>query len=131
LGLRKIFIFSVFSGFSFAFSYRTSGDTSDVGFTLDLLNQLSQTGDSQTQALIMVLSIIVTVFFIYSLARFIGQIYEQRLAGIIIAVLGFSGSFLILSSSQQQTIFIVFGTILWITGIVVAILLKKHQSIVN
>ena len=131
MGLRKIFIFSVFSGFSFAFSYRTSGDASDVGFTFVLLNQLFQTGDSQTQALIMVLSIIVTVFFIYSLARFIGQIYEQRLAGIIIAVLGFSGSFLILSSSQQQTIFIIFGAILWITGIVVAILLKKHQSIVN
>jgi hypothetical protein len=71
LGLRKIFIFSVFGGFSFAFSYRTSGDASDVGFTFVLLNQLSQTGDSQTQALIMVLSIIVTVFFIYSLARFI------------------------------------------------------------
>lgn len=126
MGLRKIFIFSVFSGFSFAFSYRTSGDTSEVGFTFVLLNQLSQTGDAQ--ALIMVLSIIVTVFFIYSLARFIGQIYEQRLAGIIIAVLGFFGSFLIFSSVQQQIIFIVFGAILWITGIIVAILLKKHQA---
>ncbi len=128
MGLSKIFIFSVFSGISFAFSYRTSGDASDVGFAFVLLNQISQTGDEQIQAAIMVLSIVVTIFFIYSMARFIGRVYEQRLVGIIAAVVGFSGSFLIFSSNQQQNYFIVLGAILWITGIVVIILVKKNQA---
>ena len=129
MGLGKIFIFSVFSGFSSAFSYRTGGDTSDAGLSFAILNQLSQTED--LKALILVLSIIATIFFIFSLARFFGQIYEQRLAGIIIAVVGFAGSFLIFSSVQQQTILIIFGVILWITGIVGALLVKKYQRNIN
>ncbi len=126
MGLSKIFIFSVFSGISFTFSYRTSGDASDVGFSFVLLNQISQTGDEQIQAAIMVLSIVVTIFFIYSMARFIRRVYEQRLAGIVTAVLGFSGSFLVLSSSQEQTFFVVIGFVLWIAGIVVIILGRKR-----
>jgi len=129
LGLSKIFIFSVFSGISFTFSYRTSGDASDVGFGFVLLNQISQTGDEQIQAAIMVLSIVVTIFFIYSMARFIRRVYEQRLAGIVTAVLGFSGSFLVLSGSQEQTFFVVIGFVLWIAGIVVIILGKKSYNI--
>ena len=128
MGLSKIFIFSVFSGISFAFSYRISGDTSDVGFAFVLLNQISQRGDEQFQAVIMVLSIVVTIFFIYSMARFIRRVYEQRLAGIIAAVVGFSGSFLIFSSNQQQNYFILLGAILWIVGIAVIILVKKNQA---
>jgi len=62
------------------------------------------------------------------MARIIGRVYEQRLAGIIAAVVGFSGSFLIFSSNQQQNYFIVLGTILWIVGIVVIILVKKNQA---
>ena len=129
LALGKIFIFSVFSGLSFAFSYRTSGDPSDVGVGFVILNQLPQYGDAQTQAVIMVLSFVFTIFFIFSLARFIQQVYEHRLAGIIIAVLGFSGSFLVFSSSQQQTYFLVLGAVLWLIGIVTAGLLgKRHQK---
>jgi len=124
LGLGKIFIFAVFSGLSFAFSYRTSGDASDTVFVL--LNQISQAGDGQIQATIMVLSIVVTIFFIYNLARFMRQVYEQRLIGIVTAVLGFLGSFLVLSSSQEQTFFVVIGFVLWIAGIVVIILGRKR-----
>ena len=129
MGLGKIFIFAVFSGLSFAFSYRTSGGASDVGFGFALLNQISQAGDAQMQAAIMVLSIIVTIFFIFNLARFMRQVYEKRLAGIVTAVLGFSGSFLVLSSSQEQTYIVVIGSLLWIAGIVVIILGKKGQNI--
>ena len=109
MGLAKIFIFSVFSGLSFAFSYRTSGDASDVGFAFVFLNQISQAADAQIQAAVMVLSIVVTIFFIYSLARFMRQVYEQRLVGIVTVILGFLGSFLVLSSSQEQTFFVVIG----------------------
>jgi len=125
LGLGKVFIYSVFGGLSFAFSYRTSGDASDGGFAFAILNQISQRGDEQIQAAILVLSIVLTIFFIYSLSRFFRQVYEQRQAGIITAVLGFSGSFLILSSNQQQTFLVVAGAMLWIAGIVLIVLAKK------
>jgi len=124
LGLGKIFIYSIFSGLSFAFSYRTSGDASDAGFAFAILNQISQNGNEQIQAAILILSIVLTIFLIYSLSRFFRQIYEQRLVGIITAVLGFSGSFLILSS-QQQTFLVIVGAIFWIAGIVLIILAKK------
>jgi len=124
LGLGKIFIYSIFSGLSFAFSYRTSGDASDAGFAFTILNQISQNGNEQIQAAILILSIVLTIFLIYSLSRFFRQIYEQRLVGIITAVLGFSGSFLILSS-QQQTFLVIVGAIFWIAGIVLIILAKK------
>ena len=68
MGLAKIFFFSVLSGLSFAFSYRTSGDTSEVGFAFVILNRLEQFGDSQVQALVAILSIIVTILFIYGLS---------------------------------------------------------------
>lgn len=125
MGLGKVFIYSVFSGLSFAFSYRTSGDATDGGFAFAILNQISQRGDEQIQAAILVLSIVLTIFFIYSLSRFFRQVYEQRQAGIITAVLGFSGSFLILSSNQQQTFLVVAGAMLWIAGIVLIVLAKK------
>ncbi len=124
MGLGKIFIYSIFSGLSFAFSYRTSGDASDAGFAFAILNQISQNGNEQIQAAILILSIVLTIFLIYSLSRFFRQIYEQRLVGIITAVLGFSGSFLILSS-QQQTFLVIVGAIFWIAGIVLIILAKK------
>jgi hypothetical protein len=125
LGLGKVFIYSVFSGLSFAFSYKTSGDATDGGFAFALLNQISQRGDEQIQAAILVLSIVLTIFFIYSLSKFFRQVYEQRQAGIITAVLGFSGSFLILSSNQQQTFLVVAGAMLWIVGIVLIVLAKR------
>ena len=92
MGLGKILIFSVFSGISFAFSYRTSGDASDVGFAFVFLNQISQAADAQIQAIVLVLSILFTVFFIYSLARFMRQVYDQRLAGIVTAMRGGTGA---------------------------------------
>ncbi len=125
MGLGKVFIYSVFSGLSFAFSYKTSGDATDGGFAFALLNQISQRGDEQIQAAILVLSIVLTIFFIYSLSRFFRQVYEQRQAGIITAVLGFSGSFLILSSNQQQTFLVIAGAMLWIVGIVLIVLAKR------
>ena len=125
MGLGKVFIYSVFSGLSFAFSYKTSGDATDGGFAFAILNQISQRGDEQIQAAILVLSIVLTIFFIYSLSRFFRQVYEQRQAGIITAVLGFSGSFLILSSNQQQTFLVIAGAMLWIAGIVLIVLAKR------
>jgi hypothetical protein len=128
LGLGKIFIFSVFSGLSFAFSYRTSGDSPEAGFSFVILNLLNQYGDEQIQAAVMILSIIVTIIFLYGLTVFIRQVYEQRLIGIVTALLGFFGSFVILYSTQQQTYLIFLGASFWIIGIIVVLLGKKRQT---
>ena len=125
MGLGKIFIFSLFGGISFAFSYGISGDTSNVGFVFTVLNQFAALGDEQTQAAVLVLSLVVTIFFIFSLARFLKQIIEQRLAGIIIAILGFFCTFLILTGSQHQTFNLVLGIILGIIGIVIVALRSR------
>jgi len=126
LGLAKIFFFSALSGLSFAFSYSSSGDTSDIGFAFVLLDWLNQSGDSQIQALVTIASIVVTIIFIYGLSRFFRQIYEERRAGILTAVLGFAGSFIILSSSQQQTFLIFLGIGLLVIGIIIIFL--GHKS---
>ncbi len=125
MGLGKIFIYSVFSGLSFAFSYRISEGAPDGGFAFSILNQLSQNGNEQIQAGILVLSIVLAILSIYSLSKFFRQIYDQRIVGIITAVVGFSGSFLILSGSQQETFFVIVGAVLWIVGIVLIIIAKK------
>ncbi len=127
MGLTKIFFFSALSGLSFAFSYRTSGDTSEVGFAFVLLDVLNQSGDSQIQAFVTIASIVVTIIFIYGLSRLIRQIYEERRAGILTAILGFTGSFIILSSSQQQTFFIFLGIGLLVIGIIMTVLGRKSS----
>ena len=94
-----------------------------------ILNLLNQYVDERFQAVIMILSIIVTIFFIYGLTVFIRQVYEQRLVGIITAVLGISGSFLILYSTQQQTYLIFLGVSFWIIGIIFIFLGKKRDNV--
>ncbi len=128
MGLGKIFVFSALSGVSFAFSYRT-GQESQTGLVFTILDILNKSGDATTQAFVTVVSIVTTIFFIYGLSVFFRQIYENRLAGIITAVVGFAGSFLILSSSEQNTLLIFLGVGLWITGIVIARLLVRKNRL--
>ena len=123
--MAKIFIYATFSGLSIAFSYEAGSETAGVGFGFSFLNQLSQAADEQIQAAVLVLSIVVTIFFIYGLARFMRQVYDQRLAGIITAVFGFLGSFLVISS-QGQTLLMVIGFALLIAGVAVIILRRKR-----
>jgi len=126
MGLGKIFVFSALSGVSFAFSYRT-GQEPQKGVVFTLLDALNRSGDSTTQTVVMVASIVATIFFIYSLSVFFRQIYENRLAGIITAIVGFAGSFVIMSSSEQNTQLIFLGIGLWIVGLVIAKLLARKN----
>ena len=127
MGLGKIFLFSVFAGLSFAFSYKASGDTPEVGgFVFVILDLLSQYGDSEIQGLVIIISIVITIFSIYGLSVFLRQVIEERLVGILTAIVGFLGSFLILST--QEAHFIVIGVSLWIVGIVLASLFGKKKS---
>jgi hypothetical protein len=125
MGLGKIFVFSALSGISFTFSY-TTGQELQAGFVFVLLDMLNRSEDATTQGLVTVVSIVATVFFIYGISVFFRQIYDNRLAGIVTAVSGFAGSFVILSSSQQNPLLIFLGVGLWITGIIIARLVKKN-----
>lgn len=126
MGLGKIFIFSALSGISFTFSYRT-GQESQGGAVFVLLDFINKSGDVTTQAFVTVASIVATIFFIYGLSVFFRQVYENRLAGVVTAIVGFTGSFVILSSSEQNPLLIFLGVGLWIVGIVIASLLGKKS----
>ena len=126
MGLGKIFIFSTLSGISFAFSYRI-GQEPQGGIVFVLLDFVNKSGDATTQTFVTIASIAATIFFIYSISVFFRQIYENRLAGVITAVVGFSGSFVIMASSQQNPLLIFLGVGLWITGIVIAMLLVRKK----
>ena len=126
MGLGKIFLFSALSGISFAFSYRT-GQESQAGIVFVILDMLNKSGDVTTHAFVTVASIVATIFFIYGLSVFFRQIYEHRLAGVVTAVVGFLGSFVILSSSEQNPLLIFLGAGLWIAGIVIASLFRKKR----
>ena len=126
MGLGKIFVFSALSGVSFAFSYRT-GQESQTGFVFAILDILNKSGDATTQAFVTVASIVTTIFFIYGLSVFFRQVYENRLAGVVTAVVGFTGSFVIMSSSEQNPLLIFLGAGLWIAGIVIASLLGRKN----
>ena len=126
MGLGKIFLFSALSGISFAFSYRT-GQESQTGIVFVILDMLNKSGDATTHAFVTVASIAATIFFIYGLSVFFRQIYEHRLAGVVTAVVGFSGSFVILSSSEQNALLIFLGAGLWVAGIVIASLFRKKR----
>ena len=126
MGLGKIFLFSALSGISFAFSYRT-GQESQTGIVFVILDMLNKSGDVTTHAFVTVASIVATIFFIYGLSVFFRQIYEHRLAGLVTAVVGFLGSFVILSSSAQNPLLIFLGAGLWVAGIVIASLFRKKR----
>lgn len=126
MGLGKIFIFSALSGISFSFSYRT-GQESQGGAVFTLLEMLNRSGETSIQAFVTIASIIATIFFIFGLAKFFREIYEHRLAGIITAVVGFLGSFVILSDSALNYNVIILGVGLWVIGIVIAVLLVRKK----
>jgi len=125
LGLSKILVFSILSGLSLAFTIRLGGNASDAGFSFFLLNVLSQNVDSRIQILLMIISLVVTIFFVYGLVRFFKEILENRLAGMVTSILGFSGSLLVMTSPQDNMHFIILGLGTWVIGAVIAFFGKK------
>ena len=129
MGLRKVLALSILSGISFAFTYRINGESSEAGISFLIIDFLFQNVDSSTEILLIIISLVVTGLFIYGLVKFFNQIYEHRLAGLATAVLGFSGSLLVLLSPQDNIHLILFGVGLWIiTGIFANVFDKKSQN---
>jgi len=127
MGLTKILLLSALTGMSLIITYKITGDASQVGLGFVILDEFSQNLDSRSKILAIIVSLIVTIIFIYGLASFFRQVYEERLLGIISAVLGFTGSLLVLSSTQEDLFNMYLGLGSWIIGIALVFLKNKKR----
>lgn len=75
----------------------------------------------------MIISLIITVYSVYRLGKFFSQVFEHRLAGILAAVLGFSGTFLIMLGIENNSHVFVVGIGSVIIGIMITIFYKKKN----
>ena len=126
LGLPHILSYSAITGVSFGFFYRINSEQStSIGFpTLDVI---SKNLDASSQALVMIISLIITVYSVYRLGKFFSQVFEHRLAGILAAVLGFSGAFLIMLGAENNSHIFFVGIGAVIIGIMITIFYKKKN----
>lgn len=125
MGLVKILAFSIMTGISFAFAYRTSGEPSQIGVGFSILDLISQNVGPTLQAGIMIASAALTLYFVYRLAKFFRDIYEHRLFGIVVAALGFSGSLLVILAPENNSNVLVLGVAFWLVG---GIVVMYHKN---
>ena len=102
------------SGISFGFSFRISEDISEGSLGFRLIDLIFQNVDSSTQFLTIIISLGVTIFSIYGLVKLFKQIYERKISGLVTAILGFSGSLLVIASPQDNSHLIILGIGFWI-----------------
>ena len=129
LTLRKIFIFSLFTGLSFGFSYIIGGSRIESGIGFTFLNIFSGYVDPSIQSFLMIVSTLFAIIFIFKLASFFRKVYEQRYEGIITAIIGFSGSIFFISGILNNSQLVVPGIGLLIIGILIVILRRKENQI--
>ena len=127
MGLLKILAFAISTGISFALAYVTSGEPSQAGTSFAILNSILDNFDPDLQSVIMIVSAGLAIYFVFSLAKFFREVYENRLYGVVIAVLGFSGSMLIVLASYS-TNGIVLGVAFWLVGTILAIYKNKIKK---
>lgn len=120
-------VFAAMTGISFAFAYVTSGEPSQIGTSFAILNLISQNFDPALQSVIMIVSAALAIYFVFSLAKFFREVYENRLYGVLIAVLGFSGSILIILASSSSN-GIVLGVAFWLVGVILAAYKNKIKN---
>ena len=125
MGLVKILVFSVMTGISFAFAYRTSGGQSEIGAGFTILNLMSQNLGQSLQVLVMIASAVFAIYFVYRLAKFFREVYENRIFGIAVAALGFSGSLLVILAPKNISSVLVLGVAMWLVGLIVAMCYKN------
>ena len=127
LGLPHLLVFSALTGISFSFAFRAGGQPSEAGFGYAAFDFLSRFTDPNLQAMIVVVSLIFSVLFIFRLSKFFREVYEHKLVGIGTAALGFSGSFLVILAPQDNSHLLTLGIGTWIIGIVIVIFYRKNQ----
>src|SRR3990172_1219112 len=103
MGLPHILVFSALTGISFSSAIGASGGLGGTGTSFVMFDFFSRYLDSTFQALLVIISSIFTIFFIFRLAKFFREVFDNQLAGIGTAILGFVGSFLVILSPQDNT----------------------------
>lgn len=117
-------LFSALTGISFAFALGSGAGAASLG--LARIDFFSQYIDPSIHALTAIVSSVFTIFFIFRLSRFFREVYEHRLAGIVVAALGFSGSFLVVFAQQNSHVFVL-GIGLWIFATFVVIFFRNKS----
>ena len=117
-------LFSALTGISFAFALGSGAGAASSG--LARIDFFSQYIDPSMQTLTAIVSSIFTIFFIFRLSRFFREVYEHRIVGIAIAVLGFSGSFLVVFAQQNSHVFVL-GIGFWIFAAFVVIFFRNKS----
>lgn len=127
MGLPSILIFSALTGISFSFAIRAGVETSGAGLNFVVLDFFSRLADPTVQSMVVIISSIFAIFFIFRLAKFFRQVIENRLLGIITSALGFSGSFLVMLAPQDNSHLLFLGIAIWSVGAIVVIFYKKKN----
>ena len=128
MGLIRILGYSALTGISFAFAYRVieSGESG----TYSILGTLLPITDSRIQALVMIASLILAIFSIFRMSKFLIQVYEHRREGVATAILGLCGSLLVFLSQGNFQVLLI-GVGMWIIGIVFVIAHGRKSSSTN
>jgi len=125
MGLPHILVFSALTGISFSSAIGASGGLGGVESSFVMFDFFSRYLDSNLQTLLVVISSIFTIFFIFRLAKFFREVLDNRLAGIGTAILGFVGSFFIMFAPQYNSHVFVTGIGLWIFGTFIIFVYRK------
>ncbi len=118
MGLAKILVYSAFAGFSLTIAQQLGGESAGLGVSSVILSILP-ISDPKIQGVVILGSIVLTILSIYGTAKLLVQIYENKLAGIATAVLGFLGSISIFFAQEDSNYLIFLGVGAWIIGIAV------------
>ena len=110
-------MFSVTLGISISFAYLFSGNANS-GLSVFIFDSINNTANPTIQPLVMLSTLILAMFSIFSIAKMFWQIYENKIRGIIVALLGFFGSILCIGYQGNFQI-IILGAGLWGIGIVI------------
>jgi hypothetical protein len=131
MGLAKILVYSAFAGFSLTIAQQLGGESAGLGVSSTMLALLPSFSDPRIQSAVILGSIVLTILSIYGTAKFLVNIYENRLAGIATAVLGFVGSISIFFAQEDASYFIFLGVGAWVIGIATVASQRDKKSHLN
>ena len=118
MGLTKILVYSAFAGFSLTIAQQLGVESAGLGVSSVILTLLP-ISDPKIQGVVVIGSIVLTILSIYGTAKFLVQIYENKLAGFTTALLGFLGSVSIFFAQEDSNYFIFLGIGAWVIGIAI------------
>ena len=127
MGLPRILVFATLSGISFGIAYSLTGEISGIGVSFVLVDFFAKYLEPGVHTIIVIVSSIMTIFFIYRLSKFFMEIYEHRLSGITTAILGFGGSSIVILTPYANSPLLVLGVGIWIVGILIVLLYRKKK----